>query len=227
MSTEETADPLFWLLQLEALLCERFRELGHQYAQIREEIVTHVANVIADSAEQDEWDACKFTWLMLREWQDNALTDKVFAEEPAPQHVYRIDVARIESLRYLPKESSLRPWDHACLCAGELCNTIRLSADMPVVLFKDVLAQKRIQRPIGHAPRDAALIGNGSQSGAAEIPLVDGDFLCWADYLDRLECELVRARQAITAVKRQNLELASKLSETQNELSGARKSMGL
>lgn len=70
-SMAQTAQPLFWLHQLEALLCERFRELGHQFAQVREEIVTHVANVIADSAEQDSWDARKFTWLMLREWQDN------------------------------------------------------------------------------------------------------------------------------------------------------------
>ncbi|KAK9434837.1 hypothetical protein VB005_09624 [Metarhizium brunneum] len=222
-STARTADPLFWLLQLEALLCERFRELGHQFAQVREEIVTHVANVIADSAEQDAWDARKFTWLMLREWQDNALTDKVFPEEPPPQDLYRIDVSRIESLRYLPRDSCLRPWDHACLCAAELCNTIRLAVDTNVVLFQDVLEQKRIRRPVGDPPRDAAVVGQSR----AEEPLVDGDFLCWADYLDRLESELIRARQAITAVKRQNLEMASRLSETQAELSQARRSLGL
>ncbi|KID78746.1 uncharacterized protein G6M90_00g027020 [Metarhizium brunneum] len=222
-STARTANPLFWLLQLEALLCERFRELGHQFAQVREEIVTHVANVIADSAEQDAWDARKFTWLMLREWQDNALTDKVFPEEPPPQDLYRIDVSRIESLRYLPRDSCLRPWDHACLCAAELCNTIRLAVDTNVVLFQDVLEAKRIRRPVGAPPRDAAAVGQSR----AEEPLVEGDFLCWSDYLDRLESELLRARQAITAVKRQNLEMASRLSETQAELSQARRSLGL
>ncbi|EFY96392.1 hypothetical protein X797_011093 [Metarhizium robertsii] len=222
-STAQTAQPLFWLLQLEALLCERFRELGHQFAQVREEIVTHVANVIADSAEQDSWDARKFTWLMLREWQDNALTDKVFPEEPPPQDLYRIDVSRIESLRYLPRDSCLRPWDHACLCAAELCNTIRLAVNTNVVLFQDVLEAKRIRRPVGDPPRDAAVVGQSR----AEEPLVDGDFLCWSDYLDRLESELLRARQAITAVKKQNLEMASRLSETQAELSQARRSLGL
>lgn len=73
MSAGKATDPKYWLGQLEDVLCDRFENLGHQCAQIREEIVENISNVIRDSAERDEWDVCNFIWRLLDEWEAHGM----------------------------------------------------------------------------------------------------------------------------------------------------------
>ncbi|OAA40591.1 hypothetical protein NOR_05679 [Metarhizium rileyi] len=221
MSADGSADPQFWLNQLERVLCDRHRELGHQCTQIREEIATYVANLLTDTAEQDAMDVSYFIWCLIEEWAANGRTN-LRLSQPPPQTDYLLSIGQIEALRYMPRKSSITDWDHATLCSGELCNAIRSVIGMPTVSFKSLLLERGIQCPDGDPPQDDA-----SRLNADMFPPVTGDIHTWADYIVLLERELTRARKAVISVKKQNVEMAIKLSETQNQVHSLEKTLGM
>lgn len=153
------------------------------------------------------------------------LTDMGFSRPPS-QYRHVISVGRIEALRYLPKRSSVRSWDHASLCAGELCNTIRRVIDEPSTSFKRILMEHNVRRPEGEPPQNAEPIGHARSTPSESFTVLDGGVHTWADYIDQLELDLARARRAVQVVKEQNMELAIKLAETQNRLVETQRSLG-
>ncbi|KHN94721.1 uncharacterized protein MAM_07476 [Metarhizium album ARSEF 1941] len=208
MSAEPTSTVDQYLPVLEDVLCERFKVLGDRFLKIRVEIISHVEDIIKDSVEE-AWDVNVFAWKVLRGWTEHGLTNLKLPPQPEGRRQYTLPVANIQSLCFLPAKSNLDPWDHACLCAAELCNEIRTATGQPEVCFQALLRHNGIAPPTGIR-----------QYSDADVPLLDNDVTSWAYYIRRLEAELSRFRESNLEIKRRNMELAYRLSEVQSELAG-------